>query len=1175
MRLKQIKLSGFKSFVDPTTFQVPNQLVGVVGPNGCGKSNVIDAVRWVLGESKASELRGESMQDVIFNGSAERKPSARASVELVFDNSLGRIGGHWAQYAEISVRRTLSRDNQSVYQINNQTVRRRDVYDMFLGTGLGPRAYAIIGQGTISRLIEAKPDELRIYLEEAAGVSKYKERRRETETRLAATRDNLSRVEDIALELDSQITRLTRQAEVAGKFRRWDGERTRVQQMQWILRRDDARGGLERAERAAAEAATALEGKTADLRRTEREIESLRQQVEAAGDEVHKAQAGYYEANAEVARVESEIRRVTEARDAATSRSQRLDAELASLNERQTTIDERLVADRQAAEQHVRAIAEGAEQVAGAQARLEDTQRSWRASGEALEQARVQNAEHRHAGERIAIEIKTVSAARRQADERLQRDASALRGLEVVDPDALADSRDRVDQLTRRETEAQQALSQADQAWRATDTQRAPAQAALREAQAAASQVEAREHALRELQDRLDRQNALQPWLKAHGLDTAAPLWERLRVDEGWEQAIENVLRERVAARQTDTIETAAELAATVPPGKVALFSQARSELPKAVMADGLRPLISRVRSGEAAVMQALTDWLVGCYAAESLEQALARRDQLPAGAVFVVPDGHRIGRHDLTLYAADSEREGVLQRQHELENLQRDVRARRLLLDEARGHAERTEAAAAQLATVLEARRREHAQLGRSLAEARMQAQALGQRSERVQAERQRLEQTVAELEQECTRLREREQALLAQQQANEAAAAPLAAALESARGDRERSEAEVGRTREALREAEHGLQAARYQSESVAARIQQQEREVAQIVARRDEALTEHAELAQRLGALDLAPLQQLLQGGLEARHQTELDLAQARQRQSDLLNTLREADGQRAQIESEREPLMQRCTEMQIKAQSARLSIEQYQEQLIAAGVDDAAEQSVRGSFEAQPALSWLQSEIARLGKAIDALGPVNLAALEELEQATERRAFLQAQQNDLNEAITTLEDAIAHIDRETRGLLQETFDTVNTHFGELFPEVFGGGDAKLVLTGEEILDAGVQVMAHPPGKRNASIHLLSGGEKALTAIALVFALFQLNPAPFCLLDEVDAPLDDANTERYRSMVQRMSDQTQFLFITHNKIAMEMAQLLIGVTMQERGVSRIVAVDLDSAAEMAQAA
>ncbi|MEZ5650624.1 MAG: chromosome segregation protein SMC [Burkholderiaceae bacterium] len=1177
MRLKQIKLSGFKSFVDPTSIQIPSQLVGVVGPNGCGKSNVIDAVRWVLGESKASELRGESMQDVIFNGSSERKPSARASVELVFDNSLGRIGGHWAQYAEISVRRILSRDNQSVYQINNQSVRRRDVYDMFLGTGLGPRAYAIIGQGTISRLIEAKPEELRVYLEEAAGVSKYKERRRETESRLASTRENLSRVDDIALELDGQITRLTRQAEVAGRFRQWDAERTRVQQMQWVMRRDDALAALERSERSAGEAATALEAKTTELRRTEREIESLRQQVEAAGDDVHKAQANYYEANAEVARVESEIRRVTEARDAAGSRAERLGVELASLAERDAAIDQRLIADRHDAERFTDEIDQGEQQVNAARERLEQSQHGWRAQGESLEQARMRAAEHRHAGERLALELRTVESSLRSVEERLARDASSLRSLEVVDPGALAASRARVDELTEREQRVQAQLDEAQQAWRQTDTQRAPAQLALREAQSACAQVEAREHALRELQDRLDRQNSLQPWLQAHGLDSVSPLWERLRVDEGWELAVEAVLRERVAARQIEAIDSAVALAADVPPAKVALFGRAGADIAAAPGADdpGLRPLLSRVRSGEAAVMHIMAEWLAGVYVAETVEQAVAGRGRLPAGAIFVVPQGHRVGRLDIALFAADSEREGVLQRQHELENLERDVRAKRLLLDDAKGHADRIEAAAVRFGGALEKQRAEHGQLGRALGEARMQAQALSQRSERTEAERGRLEHSVGDLEQEVGRLRQRRDALIEQRSLNEADAAPLAQALDRSRAAREQAETDVAGAREALREAEHALQAARYQTESVRTRIAQLERERGQIGQRRVEAQTEQAGLVERLAGLDLEPLQQSLQSGLQRRSETEQALAHARQRQSDLAATLRETDGQRAQIEAEREPLMQRCTEMQVKAQSARLSIEQYQEQLLAAGVDEAAEKAVRDSFDERPALSWLQSEISRLGKAIDALGPVNLAALEELEQATERRGFLQAQQTDLNEAIATLEDAILHIDRETRSLLQDTFDTVNGHFGTLFPEVFGGGDAKLVLTGEEILDSGVQVMAHPPGKRNASIHLLSGGEKALTAIALVFALFQLNPAPFCLLDEVDAPLDDANTERYRAMVQRMSDQTQFLFITHNKIAMEMAQQLVGVTMQERGVSRIVAVDLDSAAEMAEAA
>ena len=1177
MRLKQIKLSGFKSFVDPTTFQVPSQLVGVVGPNGCGKSNVIDAVRWVLGESKASELRGESMQDVIFNGSSERKPSARASVELVFDNSLGRVGGHWAQYAEISVRRILSRDGQSVYQINNQTVRRRDVHDMFLGTGLGPRAYAIIGQGTISRLIEAKPDELRVYLEEAAGVSKYKERRRETETRLASTRENLSRVEDITLELEGQIERLSRQAEVANKFRQWDEQRTRVQHMQWIMRRDDARSARERSERAAAEATNALEAKTAELRQAEREIESLRQSVEAAGDEVHRAQAGYYERNAEVARIESEIRRISEARQAAVDRRDRLVAELASLAERGGALDGRLESDRASRMRCDEAIVAAQTLVERYREELSAAETHRREAGETMDALRAESTEHRHRGERIQLESSRVEQSLQALQARLQRDRSALDSVERVDGDELAQAESRLDSLTREESQAQERAVRAQQEWSATDAQRAPAQQALREAHNACTQVEARERALRDLQERLDRHNALEPWLREKGLVDAAPLWERMRVDEGWETAVEAVLRERVAARTVGSIDRVGGLLGdSIPPVKVALFDSALPNGDRAVArADGLVPLAARVRSGDAVVQNTVARWLSDFYVAESVEQALAARDRLPDGAQFVTPEGHRIGPHDASLYAADSEREGVLQRQQELENLTRDLKAKKLLREEAETHAGRIEAAARSLADALEARRSEHSKLTRALADARVQVQALQQKAQQSEVDEQRLRSSIAELEQEYGALTGRREALVSERSEFEAAAEPLARATSEAREGVERAEEMLGRARETLRGAEHDLQAARYEAESLATRIAQQEREREELTHRGTDAERERADVETRLGGLDLPPLETALQAALGERTGAEQGLAAARQRQSDLASRLREADAGRLRIEGEREPLMQRCTEMQLKAQAAELAIAQYQEQLDAAAVDESAEQVVRDSFDERPALSWLQSEITRLARAIDGLGPVNLAALEELEQANERKSFLDAQAADLNEAIATLENAIHHIDQETRALLQDTFDTVNAHFGTLFPELFGGGEARLELTGEEILDAGVQVMAHPPGKRNSSIHLLSGGEKALTAIALVFSLFHLNPAPFCLLDEVDAPLDDANTERYRSMVQRMSDQTQFLFITHNKIAMEMAQQLIGVTMQERGVSRIVAVDLEGAAEMAEAA
>ncbi|HEY5634837.1 MAG TPA: chromosome segregation protein SMC [Burkholderiaceae bacterium] len=1173
MRLKQIRLAGFKSFVDPTSFEMPGQLVGVVGPNGCGKSNIMDAVRWVLGESRASELRGESMQDVIFSGSSERKASGRASVELVFDNSSGRIGGAWGSFGELSVKRVLTRDGQSTYFINNQTVRRKDVHDIFLGTGLGPRAYAIIGQGMISRIIEARPEDLRVFLEEAAGVSRYKERRRETENRLADTRENLVRVNDIARELGGQIERLERQAEVATQYRSFEADRDAKQRMLWLVRRDEALAEKERVAARRAAAANALEARVADLRALESELETLRAAHYQAGDELHASQGGYYDANAEVGRIESQIRYVLESQG--------------QMGERIATLD---VQARDAREDAARARA-GAEQ---ARVQLEAGQREAErlaeqavALGEAFPEveARVRAAQaalHEARGAALATrQAIELSATRRQsaeqtlgAAERRREKLEAESGqLQVPGDDEIAAVR----AASARAEEAEQgtavALERCDAQWKEADLARSPAQRELREAEGRLAQIDARILALRQIQERAESQARIVPWLERHGLSSLARLWQRLHIEDGWETAVESVLRERVESREVGRLEHVAALATDAPPAKVSFHTtQGAGEAAPVSAPPSLRPLAALVRDNDAGVQALLADWLHGLFAAGDLDEAMAAREALPVGGALVTPQGHLVGRRWIRLYAADSEQEGLLVRQHELDQLSHELRAQQLASEQARAQASRAEAAAAQATQALAAAREEHNRAVRDLAARRLEAQRMEQQLERAQHARGRIggeldevSQTMGQaqttIERESSEF-ERLDAELAERQQH---AEELALAFEQA-------ERTLAQRRDALRAAERVAQEASFGVREVQGRIERHEAQAEQARRVEQQCRAEREQCELRLAELSDATARAALEVALQARVAAEQALGAARQRLDEMTQSLRALDEKRQSTEREQEPLREQLTELQLKEQAAQLNAAQYDEQLAQAGADEAR---LREAFPDPPKASWLQGEVTRLGNAIAALGAVNLAALDELESSRERKGFLDAQTADLNEAIATLEDAIRRIDRETRDLLRATFDSVNAEFGRLFPELFGGGEARLVLTGDEILDAGVQVTAQPPGKRNTSIHLLSGGEKALTAIALVFAMFQLNPAPFCLLDEVDAPLDDANTERYCDMVRRMSEQTQFVFITHNKIAMELAEQLVGVTMQERGVSRIVAVDLESAARIAEVA
>ncbi|MFM1991813.1 MAG: chromosome segregation protein [Pseudomonadota bacterium] len=1173
MRLKQLKLAGFKSFVDPTSFEVPSQLVGVVGPNGCGKSNIMDAVRWVLGESKASELRGESMQDVIFNGSSDRKPAVRASVELVFDNASSRLGGAWAGYAEISVKRILTRDGQSTYLINNQVVRRKDVHDMFLGTGLGPRAYAIIGQGTVSRIIEAKPEDLRVFLEEAAGVSKYKERRRETENRLADTRENLTRVEDILRELDGQIEKLARQAEVAREYRELEDSRETGQRMLWIVRRDEAAADQARVAQQVAQLANEIEAQLAQQRSVEARLEESRAAHYAASDAVHAAQGAYYEANGEVTRLENQIRFVADSQSQLKERLAALQSQIEAARGRDAQAGEALARSEEelaAAEERQAVLAQRLDDANAELPSLEDALRDAR---DALDAARARAAETSQAIQVAATRQRGLEEAMRglqDRDERLRDARSRLGEAPQAQLDAL---RERLAEAEAVEEGAGERVAEGEARWSELDGRRAPAQEALRDALAKVAQVDARIAALRQMQERVRTSGKTAPWLQKHGLEGMKRLWQRLRIEPGWETAIEAVLRERVQALEVGRIESLSGLLGEQPPAKVGFY--AASDAPASGGAPapaGLLPLAAQVHTADPQIRALLDEWLHGSFCAETAAQAVSERARLPVGGQLVLRTGHAVGRFGVQLYALDSEQDGVLARQQELDNLTREHRALELIADEARSTAARTEAAAAEARQRLSADRDALQQAVRAAAALRLETERCAQQVQRASADRARLDADLAEV---AAQLAGREAALAEEGARFETLDLELAErqeAVEAQRTGWEDADAALTDARERLRELERDEREAAFSVREIEARRQSLREQIAQARRAVEQGLDEVETLNVRLAELSDAAARAGLQDALDARVRAEQALAEARARLDALTATMRELDESRLGHERAQDPLRQRLTELQLKEQAARLGAEQFAEQLAQAEVDEAA---VRARFEQAPRASWLQGEVTRLANAIAALGAVNLAALDELEAGRERHGFLSSQSADLNEAIQTLEDAIRKIDRETRALLQETFDTVNGHFGTLFPELFGGGEARLVLTGEEILDSGVSVVAQPPGKRNQSVHLLSGGEKALTAIALVFAMFQLNPAPFCLLDEVDAPLDDANTERYCAMVRRMSGQTQFLFITHSKITMELAQQLVGVTMQERGVSRIVAVDLQAAAGFAEAA
>ena len=1158
MRLSKLKLSGFKSFVDPTTVLFPGNLGGIVGPNGCGKSNIIDAARWVLGESKASELRGESIQDVIFKGSGTRKEVSRASVELFFDNADGKAAGQWSQYAEITVRRVLDRDGNSNYYINNLNVRRRDIIDLFLGTGLGPRSYAIIGQGMIARIVEAKPDELRGFLEEAAGVTKYKERRRETENRLEDARENLARVDDIRGELDNQIVRLEGQAEVARQYRDLQSQLTGRQNLLWYKKRMDARRDAEKIHLEVEQAITRVEGETAQLREVEARVEHAREAHFSASDALHAAQAEMYSAKSEVERLESEIGHMRDNRQRLETRIAQLttedghwrgqQAELGREAERWSSLRDNAGARAEAAKMRHEEAAERMPQleefVESAGGQLTDARRTLSEAEHALKLA---DAEKSHAG-------RTLDSLT-QRRERLEQEKAALpqpdpMQIEIAQQ-RMAESEELLEAEQARMSELQERLPELEAQVRQARERMQMAHRQLTEARARCS-------ALEQLQARVQQSGEMGPWLEERGLKDVPLLWQAIQVEAGWETAVEAVLRERLSARHAHVSQIAAALE-TPPPATLALAYAGSAGT--AATTGSLR---AKVKCSDAQWDAVLDEWLGSVNAVEELQAGMP--------GVSVNRAGHIGSAHGLLLYSPDARTHGVIERQREIEELNAQMGALAEAEELAREAQHEAEQAVNDTQTALSNGRRSTQEAQQRLHAAQVEALKLSQLQARYDERAGQIDQDLGEIRraeenERASQMRSDEQLGLYREQLD-----ALRMRAEEAQEALRRAETQLREARALEQQLAREAQEAQFSERECTNKLEDNARATDTAVRQLERIVAELEQARTDLAAISEILLDESLQTALQKRTDYENALADKRNALEGAAAELRGLDELRLKLEQSVLPLRDRINDLRMKEQAAQLNEEQFSQRLLEANVTAEEEQVLAALLTPNLRDSQLQSDITRIGNEIEALGSVNLAALEELTSARERKGFLDDQSTDLADAINTLEDAIRRIDRETREQLQATYDAVNRQFGELFPSLFGGGEARLILTGDEILDAGIQIMAQPPGKKNSTIHLLSGGEKALTAIALVFAMFQLNPAPFCMLDEVDAPLDDSNTERFANLVRKMSAQTQFIFISHNKIAMEMATQLIGVTMQEKGVSRVVEVDMEEALRLA---
>lgn len=1166
MRLKCIKLAGFKSFVDPTTVTFPSNLCAVVGPNGCGKSNIIDAVRWVMGESSAKHLRGESMTDVIFNGSGGRKPVGQASIELVFDNSDGSLGGEYAGWSEISIKRKVTRDSQSNYYLNGNKCRRRDITDIFLGTGLGPRSYAIIEQGMISSLIEAKPDDLRVYIEEAAGISKYKERRRETESRMRRTKENLERLTDIREELGRQLNRLERQSQAAEKYAELKKEerqsKAELQALRWR--------GLESQSIERRKSINELELK-AEALITERSgcdtaLERHRTESTEHGDTFNEVQGRYYSIGAEVARIEQAIQHVQD-------RAQELQQDLTQTERNFVESEEHLRVDRQKAQSwdaELQEISPELEKVVAAeelsQAALqqaEEVMQSWQASwddfnhtaSEPRQQAEVQQSRIQHLEQvlrRLAERLENIQSEHQGlSDSSVQGDITLLQEqLAEVDL-ASDDKKSHLDTITEQMDSARQ---QGQRANTELDESRTTMQTML-----------GRKASLEALQQAaLSGDGDQQQWLESKQLNSQPRLAETLQVEAGWETAVETVLGSYLQAVCVDNLGDLSSQLDTFAKGELVLVDKALDM--DASSASG-EVLSNKVNGEYAAVM-------LGCiYAADDLKSALAMREKLGVGESVVTRDGLWMGANWLRVARDQDATVGVLKRRQELEALEtelidcrdrvagleqqkntsekqlRDLEAQREVIsgevaEQQRQYAElRSKLSASQMQVEQFAARRERAE--QELTEAKQQQQ---QEQENLAEARQLLSGAIEVMEQDT----KRREVLLQQRDDYRAA---LDQARQSARHDRDRSH-EL-----AMREKSVSTQL-----QSVREGIGRLEIQVARLQERREQLRESFNQ--------DEDPtfeLKEKLAAQLEIRLGVEKELADARRAVEDVEHQMRAVEQRRNKLEQEIQEQRSLLEQQRLVAQDLATRSKTIEEQISEHHFD--LEPLLEALPEDADSAQWEQT-LERIGNRIQRLGPINLAAIDEYKVESERKAYLDAQNAELEDALETLESAIRKIDRETRTRFKETFDRINVSLQELFPKLFGGGHAYLELTGEDLLDTGVTIMARPPGKKNTTVHLLSGGEKALTAIALVFSIFHLNPAPFCMLDEVDAPLDDANVARYARMVEEMSATVQFVYISHNKIAMEMANQLMGVTMYEPGVSRLVSVDVNQAVELAEA-
>ncbi len=1169
MHLKKINVYGFKSFVDKTTVDIKGEIIGVVGPNGCGKSNVIDAVRWVMGESSAKMLRGDSMADVIFNGSKARKPVGKASVELLFDNSLGRVPGHYKDFAEITIRRTLTREGKSEYRINDKKVRRKDVLDLFRGTGLGPRSYSIIEQGMVSRIVEAKPDELRLFVEEAAGISKYKDRRRETENRIRNTRENLERVEDIRSEMLSQLKRLKRQANSAERYKKLQKEKRQRHGELTVLKLRELEALKHEDVGKVDKARNQLEASLSAQREQELGLERLRKKQSTKQDSLNQVQAQLYEVSSHVAKLEQEI----EYQKSAAKRRERdfeeLQSSMAKLDQ-QRGLDENR---RTELEQEITAFGpkwlEVEEALDQAQRRFDlvtEDRNSWQEEWNQFNQS-VQKPTHQK-----QVQLSLIEQIHRQSQRSTERQSQLTNELErlkqSVSMQVLDEKQTRLEDKRQLSEAQEKALEGLDQQLHRHQSEAKQLQEQLANKRSLLQMSQSRLSSLQEIQrSALDEQDShYQGWLEQTGLADYSILAGQIRVKPGWERAADRILSPYLNARvdeqaghpfwgesseqalvlvSSQTLQGGAELPVSLPP------------LSEMVETDGVN-----------------LDGLIGVvYLAEDLDEAARHRSRLHAGERIVTREGVVVGANWVSHASKDHLNTGYLVREEEIVSLESQVQS--------------YDAAVNPLTARLQESQVEIKQTEQALVSARAESRQNGQLLAQLEAEVGRLS---AQLEQQQKRLAsiEQEQAELTAHQADESKRLQQAEArlkIASSEATKLDSQRDVlgERGREFRSEYEAAMSALKtQQSELHQMSLDKTRQEAAhsslieslrRLEAQRNQLSAKQAIFDEQAKTAEapLAALAQQLTKGLNDREAVTDQLRELRQKLGEHEEALREKQSKLSRRVQSVATAREQLERDQMGLQSVKTRLEALLEDIAREGVEV---ESINQGLADDEQIHEVEAKLEQLEKRIGRIGPVNLVAIDEFETQSERAQYLHKQHEDLTEAIETLEAVIGKIDKETKIRFADTYNELNKQFSAFFPKLFGGGKASLALTSDDWLTTGIAVTAQPPGKRNSTIHLLSGGEKALTAVSLLFALFELNPAPFCMMDEVDAPLDDANVARFCETLRSLSERSQIVVITHNKITMQVADTLIGVTHNEPGVSRVVSVNIEDAMAMVDA-